>query len=164
LTRDAPHAVQWGTGMANTYTALHYQFVFSTKNRRPWIKPEMETRIWEYLGGIARANKIKPLKTGGINDHIHMLLGAPPTIAPSKIAQLVKGGSSAWIHETFPELADFAWQDGYAAFTVSKSAIPDVTLYIARQREHHRKMTFQEEYRALLDRHGIEYDERYVWD
>jgi putative transposase len=150
--------------MANTYTALHYHFVFSTKNRRTWIRPEIEARIWDYLGGIARANKMKPIKTGGIDDHIHMLLGAPPTIAPSKIAQLVKGGSSAWIHETFPELADFAWQDGYGAFTVSKSALGDVTLYIARQREHHRAMSFQEEYRALLDRHGIEYDERYVWD
>lgn len=149
--------------MANTYTALHYHFVFSTKNRQPWIKQEIEQRIWEYLGGILRANNMKSLKIGGIEDHIHMLLGAPPTIAPSKIAQLVKGGSSAWIHDTFPELADFAWQDGYGAFTVSKSALGDATTYIANQREHHRAMTFQDEYRALLDRHGIEYDERYLW-
>src|SRR5262245_25186162 len=150
--------------MANTYTALHYHFVYSTKNRQPWIKQEIEQRIWEYLGGIARANNMKPLKIGGIEDHIHMLLGAPATMAPSKIAQLVKGGSSAWIHDTFPELAGFAWQDGYGAFTVSKSTIPEVTAYIANQREHHCAMTFEEEYRALLDRHGIEYDERYVWD
>ena len=73
--------------MANTYTALHYQFVFSTKNRRPWIRPEIEERIWEYLGGIARTNKMKPIKIGGIEDHVHMLIGAPPTIAPAKIAQ-----------------------------------------------------------------------------
>lgn len=150
--------------MANTYTALHYHFVFSTKGRRAWIVPEIEERVWEYLGGIARTNKLKPLKIGGIEDHIHMLIGAPPTIAPAKIAQLVKGGSSAWIHETFPELAEFAWQDGYGAFTVSKSAIPDVTAYIVNQREHHRRRTFQEEYLALLERHGIEFDERYVWD
>ena len=150
--------------MANTYTALHYQFVFSTKGRRAWITPDIEERIWDYLGGIARANKMKPLKTGGIEDHIHMLLGAPPTIAPSKIAQLVKGGSSAWIHETFPHLGEFAWQDGYGAFTVSKSVIPDVIAYIANQREHHRTRSFQEEYRSFLYRHGIEYDERYVWD
>jgi REP element-mobilizing transposase RayT len=150
--------------MANTYTALHYHFVFSTKNRHPWITPDIEERVWEFLGGIVRANKMKPLRTGGIDDHIHMLLGAPPTIAPSKIAQLVKGGSSAWIHTTFPALAEFRWQDGYGAFTVSKSAIPDVTTYVAHQRQHHRAMTFQDEYRALLARHGIEYDERYVWD
>jgi REP-associated tyrosine transposase len=150
--------------MANTYTALHYHFTFSTKLRQPWIRPEIEQRIWEYMGGIARTNGLKPLKTGGIDDHIHMLVGAPPTIAPSKIAQLVKGGSSGWIHETFGDLSHFAWQDGYGAFTVSKSAIPDVTAYIENQREHHRTMTFQDEYRLLLVRHGIEFDEAYLWD
>ena len=150
--------------MANTYTALHYHFVFSTKGRYPWIKQEIEERIWKYLGGIAKTNKMKPRKIGGIEDHVHLLLGAPPTIAPAKIAQLVKGGSSAWIHETFSELVNFAWQDGYGAFTVSKSVIPDLTEYIENQREHHRKRTFQDEYRALLDRHDIEYDERYIWD
>ncbi|HZL90074.1 MAG TPA: IS200/IS605 family transposase [Pirellulaceae bacterium] len=150
--------------MANTYTSLHYHFTFSTKNRHPWIVPGIEERVWAYLGGIARKNKLKPIKIGGIEDHIHLLLGAPPTIAPAKIAQLFKGGSSAWIHEEFPELAAFAWQDGYGAFTVSKSAAPDVSAYIENQREHHRTRTYQEEYRALLDRHGIEYDERYLWD
>ena len=150
--------------MANTYTALHYHFTFSTKLRQPWIRPEIEQRIWEYMGGIARANGLKPLKIGGIEDHIHMLVGAPPTMAPSKIAQLVKGGSSAWIHETFGDLRHFAWQDGYGAFTVSKSAVPDVAAYIENQREHHRTMTFQDEYRLLLVRHGIEFDEAYLWD
>ena len=150
--------------MANTYTSLHYHFTFSTKTRRPWIAPAIEQDVWAYLGGILRKNKLKPLKIGGIEDHVHMLLGAPPTIAPAKIAQLVKGGSSAWIHEKFPELVDFAWQDGYGAFTVSKSAVPDVSDYIEHQREHHRTRTYQEEFRALLERHGIEYDERYLWD
>ena len=150
--------------MANTYTSLHYHFTFSTKNRHPWIVQGIEERVWAYLGGIARKNKLKPIKIGGIEDHIHLLLGAPPTIAPAKIAQLLKGGSSAWTHEEFPELAAFAWQDGYGAFTVSKSAVCDVSAYIENQREHHRTQTYQEEYRALLDRHGIEYDERYLWD
>jgi putative transposase len=150
--------------MANTYTALHYHFVCSTKHRKPWITPDIEERIWEYLGGIAKENKIKPLKIGGVDDHIHMLLGAPPTLAPSKIAQLIKGGSSAWIHDTFPKLREFAWQDGYGAFTVSKSLVPDVIAYILNQREHHRVKTFKEEYLALLERHGIDFDERYVWD
>ena len=150
--------------MANTYTALHYHFIFSTKHRKPWITSDIEERIWKYLGGIARTNSMNPLRTGGLEDHIHILLGAPPTIAPSKIAQLIKGGSSAWIHDTFPHLREFGWQDGYGAFTVSKSAIPDVTEYITNQREHHRVRTYQDEYRALLERHGIEYDERYLWD
>ena len=150
--------------MANSYTSLHYRFAFSTKNRHLWIAPDIEERVWAYLGGILAKNKMKPLKIGGIEDHIHMLLGAPPTIAPAKIAQLVKGGSSAWIHEEFPQLTEFGWQDGYGAFTISKSAVPDVSAYIQNQREHHRARTYQEEFRALLERHGIEYDERYLWD
>ncbi len=150
--------------MANTYTSLHYHVVFSTKNRERWITPEIEERVWAYLGGIAKEHKMKPLQIGGIEDHIHMLLGAPPTLAPSKIAQLIKGGSSGWIHETFPDMSRFAWQDGYGAFTVSKSNIPNVTTYIQNQREHHSRMTFQEEYLQLLHKHEIEYDERYLWD
>ena len=88
--------------MANTYTSLHYHIVFSTKNRTPWIAPEVEQRIWAYLGGIAKQNKMKPLQIGGTDDHVHLLLGAPAVLAPAKIAQLVKGGSSGWIQETFP--------------------------------------------------------------
>src|ERR1700736_3174961 len=111
--------------MANTYTSLHYHIIFSTKRREAWITPDIEHRVWAYLGGIARENQMKPLQIGGIEDHVHVLVGAPPTLAPSKIAQLVKGGSSAWIHTEFPELRDFAWQDGYGAFAVSKSNVPD---------------------------------------
>ncbi len=150
--------------MANTYTNLHYHIVFSTKNRERWITPDIEQRIWAYLGGIAKENRMTPIQIGGIEDHIHILLGAPATLAPSKIAQLIKGGSSAWIHETFPKMRGFAWQDGYGAFTVSKSNVPDIRTYVQNQREHHRTKTFQEEYIALLQRHEIEYDERYLWD
>lgn len=150
--------------MANTYTSLHYHIVFSTKNRERWIMQEVEQRIWAYLGGIAKENRMKPLQIGGIEDHVHVLLGAPATLAPSKIVQLIKGGSSGWIHDTFPNLRGFAWQDGYGAFTVSKSNVPEVTAYIQGQREHHRMKAFQEEYLALLKKHDIEYDERYLWD
>ena len=150
--------------MANTYTSLHYHIVFSTKNRERWIMPEVEQRIWAYLGGIAKENRMKPLQIGGIEDHVHVLLGAPATLAPSKIVQLIKGGSSGWIHDTFPNMRGFAWQDGYGAFTVSKSNVPEVTAYIQGQREHHRMKAFQEEYLALLKKHDIEYDERYLWD
>ena len=150
--------------MANTYTALHYHIVFSTKHRQRWITEDIEGRIWAYLGGIARENRMVALEVGGIEDHIHMLVGAPATMAPSKAAQLIKGGSSSWIHDTFPGLEAFAWQDGYGAFTVSKSQVPDLTAYIRNQREHHRIRTFQDEYRALLERHEIEYEEQYLWD
>jgi putative transposase len=149
--------------MANTYTSLHYHVIFSTKNREPWLVPNIEQRIWEFIGGIARAHKMTALQVGGCNDHIHALVMALPTIAPFQIAQYLKGGSSKWIHDEFPRLRNFGWQDGYAAFTISKSSIPEVITYIQNQREHHRRKTFQEEYLEFLRQNGIEYDERYLW-
>jgi REP element-mobilizing transposase RayT len=149
--------------MANTYTSLHYHIIFSTKNRVPFIKAGMEQRVWAYIGGIARKHKMTALQVGGIDDHIHALVLASPTHAPSQIAQFLKGDSSKWIHEEFPKLRDFAWQDGYGAFTVCKSHLRAVIEYIQSQREHHRKRTFQEEYRDFLDKYGIDYDERYLW-
>jgi putative transposase len=150
--------------MANTYTSLHYHVIFSTKNREPWIRQDLEQRIWSYLGGIARENDIKALLAGGIENHVHLLLGIPPSAAVSKAVQLIKGGSSKWIKEALPNMTGFAWQDGYAAFTVSKSLVPEVEPYIRFQREHHRQSSFEEEYRAFLDRHAIQYDERYLFD
>jgi putative transposase len=149
--------------MANTYTSLHYHIIFSTKNREPWLAPDIEQRVWAYIGGVARAHKMTALQVGGIEDHIHALVSAPATIAPSQIAQFLKGDSSKWIHNEFPSLRSFAWQDGYSAFTVSKSSLAEVVRYIQNQREHHRKKTFQEEYLEFLQKHGIEYDERYLW-
>ena len=155
-----PHQLE--TIMANTYTSLHYHIVFSTNNREAWVSQSIEERVWEYLGGIARNNDIVPLKIGSIDDHVHLVASIPPTLSISRAVQLLKGGSSLWFHETFRRNA-FAWQDGYGAFTVSESQLPEVLRYVEAQREHHRQQTFQEEYRALLDRHGINYDERYLW-
>jgi putative transposase len=149
--------------LANTYTSLHYHVIFSTKNREPWIAPDIEQRIWRFLGGIARGHHMIALQVGGVEDHIHALVTAPPTFAPSQIAQLLKGKSSKWIHEEFASLQHFGWQDGYGAFTVSKSNIPEVIKYIQNQREHHRKKTFQEEYLEFLIANGVTYDERYLW-
>lgn len=104
-----------------------------------------------------------PLQIGGIEDHIHSLVTAPSTLAPCQIAQFLKGESSGWIHDEFRELRNFAWQDGYAAFTVSKSNIPQVIRYIQNQREHHRRKTFQEEYLEFLRANGVAFDERYLW-
>lgn len=150
--------------LANTFTSLHYHIIFSTKRREPWIRRDFEERLWAYLGGIARQNGLKPILIGGVDDHIHMVLGMPPTITVSEALKRVKGGSSAWIKEQFPGCGGFGWQDGYGAFTVSKSQMSEVEDYIRSQREHHRGKTFQEEYRAFLDRHEINYDERYLWD
>lgn len=149
--------------MAHTYTSLHYHLVFSTKNRAGYITPAIEQRVWEYIGGIARDNQMTALQVGGVDDHIHALIKAPPTFAPSKIAQLLKGGSSLWMRTEFPELRQFAWQDGYGAFTVNKSIVAGVERYIQNQREHHHKMSFQEEYLEFLKKHGVDYNERYLW-
>jgi len=149
--------------MANTYTSLQYHIIFSTKAREPWLVPDIEQRVWSFIGGIARKHNMSALQVGGVEDHIHALVAAPATIAPFKIAQVLKGVSSKWIHEEFPSLEQFAWQDGYAAFTVSKSNITQVVSYIKNQREHHRNKTFQEEYVEFLRANKIEYDERYLW-
>ena len=149
--------------MANTYASLHYHLIFSTKNREPWLVSDLEQRVWAFIGGIARAHGMTALQIGGVEDHIHALVTAPPRIAPAQIAQYLKGDSSKWIHEEFRSLRTFAWQDGYGGFTVSKSNIRDVVVYIQNQREHHRKKTFQEEYLEFLNKNDIEYDERYLW-
>jgi putative transposase len=112
--------------MANTFTSLHYHFVFSTKQREPWIDREIEERVWAFLGGIARENGMKAVHVGGMPDHVHMVLGVPPVGSVSKAAQLIKGGSSKWIKSEFPGKRSFAWQDGYGAFTVSKSNLAEV--------------------------------------
>ena len=150
--------------MANTFTCLRYHIVFSTKNREPWLQPDIQERAWSYLGGIARQNNLKPLLIGGMEDHVHLLLAMPGTITVSEALRQLKGGSSGWIKQNLDGCRGFGWQDGYGAFPLSKSHEQEVERYIKNQREHHRLKTFQEEYRALLDRHGINYDERYLWD
>ena len=149
--------------MANTYSSLFYHVVFSTKNRTAFLRPEVEARVWAYIGGIARNHKMTAIQVGGVEDHIHALVMAPPVLAPYEIAKHLKAESSKWIHETFADLQDFGWQDGYGAFTVSKSNAPAVVSYIQNQRLHHQTQSFQDEYREFLKKHGVEYDERYVW-
>ena len=149
--------------MANTHTSLHYHVVFSTKHREPWIAESIEKRIWTYLAGIAEQQGMQMLKIGGLEDHLHLVPGAPPTLAVSRAVQLLKGTSSRWIRQIFPELEAFRWQDGYGAFTVSKSVLPATSAYVERQRERHNQQTFQDEFRALLKVHDIIFDERYIW-
>jgi putative transposase len=148
--------------MANTYTSSYYHVVFSTKNRQPFLADAVRECLFAYSGGIARENKMNALEVCGTADHVHLLLPIPASLALSKAIQLIKGGSSHWLKETFPDMVDFAWQDGYAAFTVSQSQLNNVHAYIRSQPEHHRMKTFAEEYRAFLVRHRIEYDERYL--
>ena len=149
--------------MSHSYCSCLVHYVFSTKDRRNLISANLAERLYPYLGGIARENGMKALAVGGIENHMHILTSLPPTITIAKGVQLLKGGSSKWIHETFPIHAGFAWQEGYGGFSIGVSGIDDTVAYIQNQREHHRHMTFEEEFIAFLNRHGIPYDERYVW-
>ena len=148
---------------AMSYISSYFHCVFSTKERRRLIAPELRDRLWPFLGGIARENKMKAIEIGGVEDHVHILLSLPSAMAVSKALQLIKGGSSKWVHETFTEHRLFAWQEEYGAFSVSVSQLDKTIGYIKGQEAHHRKMTFQEEFLVLLKKHRIEYDERYLW-
>jgi REP element-mobilizing transposase RayT len=128
------------------------------------ITPSLQERLWPFLGGIARENKMRALMIGGVADHVHLLLSLPATMSIAKAMQLIKGGSSKWIHETFPEQRLFAWQEKYGAFSVSVAQLDSVIAYISKQPEHHRRRSFQEEFVAFLKKHRLEYDEKYLWD
>jgi len=145
-----------------SFTNLNYHIVFATKDRRPSMSPELLPRICEYIAGVIYNHNGTPLIINGMPDHLHMAVNVAPTIALSDFVRDVKANASRWIHETFPDLQSFGWQNGYSAFTVSRSAKDLIVAYIAHQQEHHKTMTFQEELVALLDKHEIEYDERYI--
>lgn len=148
--------------MSHTYSSLFVHVVFSTKDRRKLITPQIEGRLWAYLGGIARENKFKALTVGGVEDHVHALLSTPPTLPVAKAVRLLKGGSSKWVHDTFPEQRYFAWQEGYGAFSIGASGVEATIQYIDSQTEHHHVRFFEEEYTAFLAKHHIQYDPRYV--
>ena len=149
--------------MPQSYTCLHYHLVFSTKGRAPSITPDIRPRLWEYLGGMVRGDGGIPVEIGGTDDHVHLLVTLRQHVALADFMRQLKAGSSSWVHDTFPS-AGVWWQNGYGAFTVSHSAVRVVKAYIANQEVHHKKRTFQEEFRLMLVRHGIAFDERYLWE
>ena len=149
--------------MPQTLTSLLYHVIFSTKNREPSIDASIRDRLFAYIGGIVNEIDGKPVIVNGVADHVHVLAYLPPTLAVSDALRTIKTNSSRWVHETNKDLAAFAWQAGYAAFAVSRSVMEDVRRYIQEQEEHHRTLTYEDEYRAFLRKHGIEFDERYVW-
>jgi len=138
--------------------------VFSTKHREPWIPKEHREALWAYQAGIFKEWVSPALIIGGVEDHVHSLFVLSKNHPLKKIVEEVKKGSSKWMKSEGPRNPQFSWQAGYAAFSVSQSSIEGVQRYIEGQEEHHRKMTFQDELRTLFKRHGIEFDERYVWD
>ena len=150
--------------MGQSYVSCLMHCVFSTKQRRNMITEALQEPLYPYVGGIARKHKMKLLAIGGIRDHVHMLLSIPSTLDIAKVMQLIKGNSSKWIHDEFPQHRTFGWQDGYGAFSIGISQVEDTVEYIKHQKEHHRRKTFQEEFIQFLEKHGVEYDPRYIWD
>jgi putative transposase len=147
--------------MPSTYTCLLYHFVFSTKNREPLIIPAYRERLHEYLGGVVRGLDGVPKGVGGVVDHVHLLALLRPTHCVADFMREMKKASSLWMASIVPERT-FRWQEGYAAFSVSASCAAAVQHYIARQEEHHRSRSFREELVALLQRSGVEFDERFL--
>jgi putative transposase len=141
----------------HTRTSFLFHCVFSTKKRLPSISSEFKTRLWSYVGGIARTNNMKALAVGGMRDHLHLLLSLPPTIAIAEALQLVKAGSSKWMREQ--GVRGFEWQVGYGAFTIGISQIPATVSYIRNQEKHHAKRNFAEEWKIFMKRHGLSEEE-----
>ena len=148
--------------MSHTSGNILLHFIFSTRGRRPLIGPEFRQDLFAYLGGIVRELKGTALAINGASDHVHMLVRIRPAQSAAEIARVVKTNSSRWAREKWKP--DFAWQTGYGVFSVSESNLAAVSKYIAGQEEHHKKHSFQEEFVAFLKKHGVPYDERYVWD
>lgn len=147
--------------MSSTYLSLHYHLVFSTKNRQPWIDISWRARLHEYLGGTIAGLGSFPEGVGGVADHVHLLVGLKATDRLADVLRELKKASSVWVHEQIG-LAAFAWQEGYAAFTVSATARPAVRQYVANQEEHHRRKTYREELIEMLVKAGVEYDLKYL--
>ena len=148
--------------MSQSLSRVLIHMVFSTKNREPYIVPDLRERTFTYLGGTLVALNCPPILVGGMSDHIHLLFVLAKTLAVSKVVEEVKKESSKWAKQNVHPA--FYWQSGYGAFSVSPSNEEAVRAYIANQEDHHRTQSFQDEFRELLRRHEVQWDEQYVWD
>ena len=149
--------------MPHSLASLLVHIIFSTKNRLPDLSPTLASRLFPYLGGILKERKSVPLIINGPADHVHLLVAIPPAESLADLLRVLKTNSSRWVHQEFPALRNFGWQAGYAAFSVSGSRSAAVKQYIALQQEHHRRISFQEEFLTFLRKHGVAYDERDLW-
>src|SRR5436190_13641841 len=147
----------------STFVCNLVHFVWGTANREPLIRKSWRDRLHAYIGGVLENKNAKLLAAGGIEDHIHVLASLPATMSLSQAANAMKANSSRWIHENAPQSKGFDWQAGYAAFSVSKSAEENVKAYIQKQEAHHLHRSFEAEFMELLDKHGIPYEDRYLW-
>lgn len=163
MSRQGRHIGQEEIKLSNTYTQIHIQFVFAVKYRAALIHPEWKDELYKYITGIIRKNNHKLLIINGMPDHIHILIGMRPAQSVSDLMQDVKGSSSKWINEKKFINRKFEWQEGYGAFSYSKSHINNVIAYIKNQEKHHRKKSFKEEYLEFLEKFEIDYDDRYIF-
>lgn len=151
--------------MPQSLARIVLHIVFSTKNRAPFLKdPELRVRLYAYMAGVLQNMGCEPILINGVDDHVHLLCNFSRTVTLASLVEEVKKNPSKWMKNQGDSYRDFHWQGGYGAFSVSESNVERVCGYIAGQEEHHRKVTFQDEYRALCRKHGVELDERYVWD
>ena len=148
--------------MAHSYSKLLYHIVFASKGRSPALLPAMRSRLFPYIGGILRERNGSLIAGNGVEDHIHLLVLLSPRYALADILRDIKANSSRWMRRTFVEGTGFEWQAGYGGFTVSRSAAPRVEEYIRRQEEHHRQISFRDEFLALLVAHQVDFDEQYL--
>ena len=149
--------------MPGTFTQIHLQLVFAVRNRTSLIQQSWEIELYKYLTGIVQNNGHKMLSVNGMPDHLHLLVGMRPTQALSNLLQTIKRDSSIWINEEGFTKGKFYWQEGYGAFSYSKSQVPNVIHYIENQKLHHKKISFTEEYKQLLTSFEIPFDERYIF-
>lgn len=147
--------------MAHTHTNLLFHIVFSTQSHLPLITADIKVELFAYLGGLVKELKGKAIIVNGVADHIHMLILLPPSVSVSDAMRFVKANSSRWVKERFGK--KFAWQKGFGAFSVSRSAVDAVVKYIQDQEQHHKKFDLKTEFVSLLDKNGVEYDEEFLW-
>ena len=150
--------------MAQSLANILIHIIFSTKNRQAMIQPEIIQELYDYMAGIARTHESQVHEIGGIEDHVHLLVSLPRTLPLSKLIEEIKKGSSKWIKTKGSSYTNFAWQNGYGAFSIGQSAFENLRKYIQTQKEHHKTISFQDEYRAFLKKYRIAFDEKYVWD
>lgn len=150
--------------MPQSFACLYVHLIFSTKGRVDWIDEDWERDLAKYFAGVLRNQDCKLVESGGIANHVHLLFSMARQANISNLVRDLKSNSSSWVHREFPVLKEFAWQAGYAAFSVSYSSLDDVKRYIENQKEHHRTRTFQEEFLAFLEKHHVEYDPKYVFE
>ena len=152
------------TAMAQSLSSILVHLVFSTKKREPFITSEIESELHAYLSVVFRECKSPSLLIGGTKDHIHAIFALSRTTSLADVVEEIKKSSSKWMKTKGKEYRNFQWQAGYGAFSIGQSNVLDLKRYIANQKEHHRRRSFQDEYRALLKKYNVEFDERYLWD